>query len=248
MAEVVDKTSGGAGAGVSLQAPTDPGGLSNKLLILAYAVYSGSDPTPSAVTYDGTDISANLIYNTTDGWYSSLRIYYVKNPASAATFAVTVGGGGTAACAILLKDIDQTTIFRTITLGDARANPSTLAVTNSQSGDLILGLHSVDHTASADGLTQARMGAGQTYLFQENRAGEIELAGCTEPGASGTVTNSWEFVDNASNGFLSIAIPLITSASGVTVTQTSVIAATASVLTHSAATLYPGSVTPTITL
>ena len=93
----------------------------------------------------------------------------------------------------------------------------------------------------------ATAGAGQTERYKRN-AVDITSGGCSEqPGTVAGNVMSWTLTSGGQEWSMA-AVPIKPAAGGITVTQTSVISAAASVLTHAAATLYPGSVIPTITL
>lgn len=200
---------------VSFAAPTITG--SNVLLIIT-ASWNGEE-TPTAITaeYNSVDISSTEIdAGFVDvGGTSHIQtwLYYVINPTSAATVDVslsTTGTGNLVVIATYYTGVHQTTPIRTATTGNATTNPASLAVTNSQTGDLIFGVFGLNDTSLSNGLTSGRIGAGQTFRAQEeNTTSEVQISFGEEAGASGTVTHSWDFVNNVNNGSSFIAVPLV---------------------------------------
>ena len=193
---------------ISMTATTCTG--SNKVMIIGVDFNSSSDVSFTTATYNGTDITGSKIAATAVN-FTNAAIFVVVNPVSAATFAATTTSNANSmivtAC---YNGVNQTTPNRTATTGGGTTNPGTLAVTNSQTNDRIIGFFGLNDTSSANGMTAARVGAGQTSRITTTST-STESAGSIsdEAGASGTVTHSWDFVNDASNGWNGIAIPLI---------------------------------------
>lgn len=194
-------------------APTVTG--SNTVMIFTCTENGGGELPPTTATYDGVDLGVAV--GTVQINYTRTTVWILKNPASAKAFTVTFPSN-TAWSVILTAfyytGVDQTTVYRTATTATGLTTPATLGVTNSQTNDLIVGVFGLNDTTDANGMTSARIGAGQTFRFQLTEAAGAGTA-CSigdEPGASGTVTHSWTFVENADNGWAEVAVPLIPAA------------------------------------
>lgn len=199
----------------AFSAPTISG--SNAVLLIGVSLNGSGEDVPDFVTYDGVDLGAA---DFDSGVVSSTRtlVWVVTNPASAKLVDMQVGPNGQngVITAAYYTGVNQATPYRTVTTGTGTANPGTVAVTNSQTNDLIAGFFSINDTSAANGLTEARVGAGQTHrLTTVNSSAESQLAFSDEPGASGSVTHSWDFVNDGNNGWAGVAIPLIPSGGGV---------------------------------
>jgi hypothetical protein len=186
---------------------------SDTVLLIAVSINGLGTPAPLDVTYDGVSLGT-ADYDS--GWISFTRtsVWVVTNPVSAGDIDVTVdiseGNPNGVITAAYYTGVDQTTTVRTPTTGTGFSNPASLSVTNSQTGDLIAGFFSLNDTSPTNGLASGNEGADQTYRDTlANSSQESQLALSDEPGASGTVTHSWDFVDDAGNGWAGVAIPLI---------------------------------------
>ena len=241
-----DSTSTADGGGVtSITIPTFATSGSNRWCFAAAAAYLSVPTTPavSSVVRGGSEtftpkwdvLHANNQHRSYGGFFT--------NPAEATasvvvTWASTVSGAVVGAFA--LTGVDQST--PTGTHGTATGTGTAVTVTVAAAADEWL----IDSgwVATGAGFT---IGADQTLRFsvqEDNWTGSI--VGCsTQPGSADDIM-SW--TADGSMTWVIGAVPIKPVASGITVTQTSVISATASVPTPSAATLYPGSVIPTITL
>ena len=197
-----------AGA-ASLTAPAVSG--SNTVMVLCISI-NASDSYSLAASYNSSPLGSPTFSG--ESVYTRLYGWIVVNPASAADFAFTsdYGVAKYAMQASYYTGVNQSSPRRTggtyTATGDGTS--ATIGITDSQTNDLIVGCFGLDDTALADGLTQARMGAGQTFRSTvTNSTDEASIALCEEPGASGTVTHSWGFVDDGVNSWAVIAIPLI---------------------------------------
>lgn len=190
----------------TLTAPAVSG--ANKVMVLFATFNTASDYSPTA-TYNLASLGAPVYSEVVN--YIYLAVWIVTNPASAADFVVDMGGSleiSYTLHAAYFTGVNQSTPYRTAAMATGTSNPATVSVTNSQSGDLIVGCFGIDDTSALNGMTEARIGAGQAYISTVHggdAAGSLD----TEPGASGTVVHSWDFVDNGDNGWGVIAIPLI---------------------------------------
>jgi uncharacterized protein (TIGR02145 family) len=202
----------GAATTDALTAPSVSG--SDTVMILFAAVNAANDLSLTA-SYAGASLGSPDI----DGVfvnYIKTAAWIVVNPTSAGNFVVS---GVDQSCgmycswaltAIYYTGVEQSTTYRTGKTGTGLDTPATVDVTNSQSGDLIVGLFGLDDTADSNGMTEARIGGGQVYRSQvTNGTSEAAASVGEESGASGTVTHSWAFVNDANNGWSEIAIPLI---------------------------------------
>ena len=205
----------------SLTAPSISG--SNTLLILSVSMNVSSSYGWATATYNSVDITGNLVASQFVNFIQT-TVWYVINPASSAVFFVDHDDPSTNVDFVLTATyytgVHQTTPFRTVTKGTGTTTPATLAVTNSQTNDVIFGVFGLNDTTSSEGMTSGSIGAGQSFRLQKeeavNRATAASL--CDEPGATGTVTHSWTFTENANNGWTAVAIPLVPVASSVTYT------------------------------
>lgn len=193
----------------NLTAPACTG--SNTFMVLGYSVNSSTDGNVTGATYNGASIMSTYQDAGANGG-TNLFIWTVVNPASAATFSVTAIdiAGASAMVASCYSGVNQTTPIRTATTGGGAETPATVDVTNSQANDLIVGVFGLNDTTLANGFTEARIEAGQTFrATATNATDEASIATGDEPGAAGTVTHSWAFANNDSNSWREIAIPLI---------------------------------------
>lgn len=182
---------------------------SNKVMIITLHTNIGASATITAASYNGSAITGEIASTFVN--FTQTFAWIIVNPVSAATFTATLSQEGTktvtTAC---YNGVNQSTPNRTATTASGTSNPATVNVTNAQSGDLIVGAFGLDDTTAANGMTSGRVGAGQTFrITTTNSSNESQGAISDKPGASGSVTISWDFVNNASNGFGVIAIPLI---------------------------------------
>jgi hypothetical protein len=183
----------------------------NKVMVIILALNAGSSESILSATYNGVSVMSSLV-STTHVNFMQTFSWVVINPASAATFSVTVSTStqSTAIATVCYNGVNQSTPTRTATTASGTTNPGSISVTNSQAGDLIVGGFGINDTSAANGMTQARMGADQTFRLQVvNGTSEAGMSVSDEPGATGTVTHSWDFVNDGVNGWGGIAIPLI---------------------------------------
>lgn len=184
----------------------------NKALVCVLSQNAASPETINTVTYNSADISGNQVSNDFSS-FNSLTSYVVTNPTSGANFAVTLAALVPAMVLMTayFNGVAQTTSSRTPSVaGDAEpaTATATVDVTNSQSEDLIVGIATTNDLSEANGYTEARLGAGQTFIGQiADSTEQSQGAMCYESGAAGTVTVSWSKV--GTSGWRIAAIPLI---------------------------------------
>lgn len=203
-------TQTGTNAGATLTAPVLSG--SDRALVLIMVINGVGELEPDLTcTYNGADIAAYKV-GTVRRDYARTSMWVIQNPASAADWVLDWAPGNDPAYLIMVAayytGVNQTTPARTAVTASGPSNPATVDVTNSQQNDLIVGGFGVNDVADADGFTSARCGAGQTYQGRLVH-GDVQVGFCDEPGASGTVVHSWDYVDNTNAGWACIAVPLI---------------------------------------
>lgn len=197
-----------SGSVCTLTAPTITG--PNTVLILAISINADGELLPITATYNGVSLGSAIDGGRID--FTRTAVWVVTNPASAANFVVDFSPSTPKGTAIMAyyTGVDQATPYRTPATGTGASSPASLSATNSESGDTIAGFFSVNDTSVANGFTEARVGADQMYRVTEEWNGETQLAFSDEPGASGTVTHSWTYVDCGANcAWSGVALPLV---------------------------------------
>jgi hypothetical protein len=184
---------------------------SNAVLLIGLSL-NGSLPIdlPTSITYNGVSLGSPTSDSGTVN-FTRTAVWVVTNPASAKDIVMDFDWGAIGVVtATYYTGVHPLSPYRTATVGTGLSNPASLSVTNSQSGDLIVGFFGLNDTSAANGYTQARMGAGQTFRDQtSNLSEESQLSLSDEAGASGSVTHSWDFVNDGGNGWSGVALPLI---------------------------------------
>lgn len=199
----------------TLTAPTISG--SDTVLLISMSLNADQDFPPLSATYDGVTLASPFDSGAVN--FTRTLVWVVTNPGSAKNFAATFDPSNTnrgVITAVYYTGVSQSGSYRTETVGTGLTTPATLSVTNSQSSDTIVGFFSINDTTLVNGFTLARVGAGQTFRSQEEYNGESQLAISDEPGASGTVTHSWTFVNDGNNGWAGVAFPLVAAPSRAT--------------------------------
>jgi len=119
-------------------------------------------------------------------------------------------------------------------------------------GDDLLWIAAPDVSATgvANGFTAPSSPTFVEREDEENGFSALSIAtlDAASAGATGAITGTLALSSGNANWTAYLVRIPVAVTGAITVTQTSVISATASVLTHTASILYPGSVTPTITL
>jgi len=141
------------------------------------------------------------------GNFNRVAVYGVVNPESQKTIAYSGNFGKSVVIAAYYTGVNQSTPTRTATTAGGNPTTATANVTNSQSGDLLVGFFGTDDTSLSNAFTQARLGSGQTYRTDlVNNTDEVNLALCEKDGASGTVTVSWNYA--GSYDWSEVVVPL----------------------------------------
>ena len=208
--DFVSYTAGTGGAG-SFTGPAISG-LNTYLLLGICMNAGGAPPIPTSVTYDSTSMTS---LGTISADYNRVAVYGVINPGSQKAIAYSGSSGPNCAFAVYYTGVDQSTPVRTATTATSAASPATANVTNSQSGDLLIGFFGTnDISAIENSFPEASIGSGQTYrgnILSTSQSG-ANLALCEEGGASGTVTVSWGYVGAYS--WSEVVVPLVPAAVG----------------------------------
>ena len=235
---------GGGASTITILAFTVSG--TNRLLFVTVGSSAATAALTTSVVRDsgGLNESCTEAWDLTNGTYFHSSGHYLVAPATgsyAILITLAAAQDEIGACATSWTAVHQTVPIGTPVTDSAIGgvlNP-TLTVSDAADDDVVIdGVHVFDATIAAET-------PGQTE--QANLAIAAVTHGCsTQLGSVAGDVMSW--TGSASGNWAAGAVAIKPAAGGITVTQTSAISATASVLTHSAAILYPGSVIPTITL
>lgn len=173
---------------------------SNRLLVVAVALYDASIWNVSSVAYKGVAMTSAGSQASPGG---SFRVYvfYLVNPALGANNVVVNYNGfapETVVTATSFTGVDQLAPVGTFVSANGGSNPVSLSVTSEPNGMVVDAL-----AIAVSGIT-ATVGSGQTQRW--NQSGSvINSAGSTEPGAASVVMD-WTL--NGSVSWILAALPL----------------------------------------
>ena len=236
---------GGGASTLTILAFTVSG--SNRLLFVTVGSSAAAAALTTSVVRDsgGLNESCTEAWDLTNGTYFHSSGHYLVAPATgsyAILITLAAAQDEIGACATSWTAAHQTVPIGTPVTDSAHngvLNP-TLTVSDAGDDDVVIdGVYVYDATIAAET-------PGQTEQANLVISAAVTHGCSTQLGSVAGDVMSW--TGSASGNWAAGAVAIKPAAGGITVTQTSVISAAASVLTHAAATLYPGSVIPTITL